>query len=67
MKSKDFNVRIVVDEKGEVNLGFVQGFYKTPKGTIIQDVPEKVRESLAKRLNAKLLAKIPSQMKDLKP
>lgn len=72
MKQREFNVRIVLDEKDEAYLGFVYGFYKTGKKedgkeVIMQkDVPESVREKLAKKLNSKLLAKVPSQMKHFK-
>ena len=66
MVRREFNVRVVLDEKNDIHLGFVQGFYKKGKEIIMQDVPESVREGLAKKINAKLLAKVPSQTGDLK-
>jgi hypothetical protein len=67
MKQKEFSAKIIVNEQNELCLGFVLGFYKKGKDEIIQQgVPESVRKQLAKRMNAKVLATVPSQTDQVK-
>lgn len=47
---KHFNVRII-ESKGQLELDFVMGFYKRKGYIQLTNVPEGLRQRLAKKLN----------------
>lgn len=54
IKNKEYNVRIVFDQDGEVVIGFVQGFYKAGSNCVdIKPVPESTISLIARKLGIK--------------